>query len=180
MDIHWLPQWQGASSLCIIIPLPRAMCVHEVRATCLTATTPCGVSKNFLSRMRQPWNKRFYVKERSSCARHFTEIPERLQTGEDWSLIGWGEAFTGAIIFARDRNRLRSDHTGLREVQQGYICAQKSSMPTQVRIARVSLSSSQRRLLPFLLLLRILRLLLFGSCWSCFSQMLAVSGLCWC
>ena len=58
-------------------------------------------------------------------------------------MIGWGEAFTGAIIFARDRNRLRSDRTGLREVQQGYICAQKSSTPTQVRIARVSLSSSQ-------------------------------------
>ena len=140
------------------------MFVHEVRATCLTATTPCGGSKNFLSRMRQPWVQPFYVKERSSCARHFTEVPERLQTGEDWSLIGWGEAFTGCIIFARDRNRLRSDHTGLREVQQGYICAQESSMPTPVRIARVSLSSSQRRLLPFLLLLQILRLLLFGSC----------------
>ena len=85
----------------------------------------------------------FYAKEISSCARHFTEVPERLQTGEDWSLRGWGEAFTGAIIFARDRNRLRSDRTGLREVQQGFICAQKSCTPTQVRITRVSLSSSQ-------------------------------------
>ncbi len=44
--------------------LPRAMFVHEVRATCLTATTPCGVSKSFLSRMRQPWVRAFLCKRK--------------------------------------------------------------------------------------------------------------------
>ena len=57
-------------------------------------------SQNFLSRMRQPWVHAFPRKrDMFMCPSLYvcTEVPERLQTGEDWSLTGWRQAFTGAI-----------------------------------------------------------------------------------
>ena len=111
--------------------------------TCLTATTPCGVSENFLSRMRQPWLQAF-SRKRSMCmclslhrgSRKASDrrglVYDRMEAGFHWLHTSLREAKTDSKLL----------QTGPRELQQGFISAQKSCTPTQVQCTVASYQST--------------------------------------
>ena len=70
--------------------LPRAMFVHEVRATCLTATTPCGVFKSVLSRVRQPWVQAFLRKRNKFMCPSLYRGPRKASDRRRLVMRGWG------------------------------------------------------------------------------------------